>query len=185
MDAAGARTDEVLMAGYAAGDPASFDELFARYERRAYAFFLARVRTPERAADLFQELFLRLHRGRETFHADARFEPWFFRIARHVLVDDFRRRGPPLEVLGEDLAGEGSSPEREFQQGEALAALLAELTEDERTILVAAQGAGVDLATIARALGRTTAAVRQIASRARRRVRARRRNSVTGRDEEA
>jgi len=182
--APGAPSDEALMDGYARGDPAAFDQLFLRYERRAYAFFLARVRSPERAADLFQELFLRIHRGRQTFHSDRRFEPWFFRVARHVLVDDFRHRGPPLEILGEELAAEGSSPERQFQLGEALEALGTDLTEEERVILVAAKGAGVDLATIARALGRTTAAVRQIVSRASRRLRAKRKG-VTGGDGEA
>lgn len=114
-DGAAARSDEALMAADAQGDPAAFDELFARYERRAYAFFLQRVRSPERAADLFQELFLRIHRSRETFRPEGRFAPWLYRIARHVLVDDFRRRGPPLEGLGENLANEHVlSPERSW-----------------------------------------------------------------------
>jgi len=183
-DARVGSSDEDLMVRYARGDPAAFDELFARYERRAYGFFLARVRSPERAADLFQDLFLRIHRGRETFREGGRFEAWFFRVARHALVDDLRRRGPPLEALGDDYAGSGRSPEREFQLGEELEAVGADLSEEERAILVAAKGAGVDLATIARGLGRTTAAVRQIASRASRRLRAKRKD-VTGDDGEA
>lgn len=173
-DEPAARSDEALMAAYAQGDGAAFDDLFARYERRAYAFFLQRIHSPDRASDLFQELFLRIHRSRETFRAEGRFAPWFYRVARHVLVDDFRRRGPPLEGLGEDLAsGEALSPEGAAEQAEALAALLTELTDEEQAILIAAKGAGVDLSTIARSLGRTTVAVRQIVSRARRRIRAR------------
>lgn len=39
-DGPAARSDEALMAAYAQGDAAAFDHLFARYERRAYAFFL-------------------------------------------------------------------------------------------------------------------------------------------------
>lgn len=174
-DGPAARSDEALMAAYAQGDAAAFDDLFARYERRAYAFFLQRVHSPDRASDLFQELFLRIHRSRETFRPDGRFRPWFYQVARNVLVDDFRRRGPPLEGLGEDLAsGDALSPEGAAEQAEALAAALMELTAEEQVILVAAKGAGVDLGTIARSLGRTTVAVRQIVSRARRRIRARR-----------
>jgi RNA polymerase sigma-70 factor (ECF subfamily) len=183
-DAPDAPSDEALMLGYARGDPIAFEQLFARYERRAYGFFLARVRSPERAADLFQELFLRIHRGRGTFREEGRFDAWFFRVARHVLADDLRRRGPPLEALGEDLATGERGPERELQLGEALAALGAELSEEERTILVSAKGVGEDLPTIARRLGRTSAAVRQIVSRATRRLRAKR-SEVTGDDGEA
>jgi RNA polymerase sigma-70 factor (ECF subfamily) len=182
-DAADSTSDDALMSRYARGDPAAFDQLFARYERRAYGFFLARVRSPERAADLFQELFLRVHRGRETFRPEGRFAPWFFGVARRVLVDDFRRRGPPLEGLGEELAARASDPERAFQVRESLAVLQAELSEEEQTILVAAKGAGADLATIAGRLGRTTTAVRQIVSRATRRLRAK--ASVTGGDDGA
>jgi RNA polymerase sigma-70 factor (ECF subfamily) len=183
-DAAGDPSDEALMSRYARGDPAAFDRLFARYEPRAYAFFLARVRSPERASDLFQELFLRVHRGRATFRPDGRFAPWFFGVARRVLVDEFRRRSPVLEGLGGDLAASGPDPERAFEVRESLAALEAELSAEEQTILVAAKGAGADLATIARRLGRTTAAVRQIVSRATRRLRANR-GSVTEDDDGA
>ena len=173
-------SDEALMAAYARGDGAAFDALFTRYERRAYRFLLARVRSPERAADLFQELFLRVHRGRDAFREDGRFDAWFFQIARRVLADEFRRRGPPLEPLGEGLAAGGADPERAFQIGEALDALGAELSEEERSILVSAKGAGEDLTTVARRIGRTTTAVRQIASRAIRRLRASRSDVTNG-----
>jgi RNA polymerase sigma-70 factor (ECF subfamily) len=170
-----AASDEALMATYALGDLDAFDVLFGRYEGRAYAFFLSRVRSHAHALDLFQELFLRVHRGRGTFRPGARFEPWFFQIARRVLIDDVRRRGPPLEALHEGLAGGASGDaERALQASEAVAEVLAELTEEERVILLAAKGDDLDYSTIARALGRTTAAVKQIASRATRRLRSRR-----------
>lgn len=129
------------MATYALGDLDAFDVLFGRYEGRAYAFFLSRVRSHAHASDLFQELFLRVHRGRGTFRPGARFEPWFFQIARRVLIDDVRRRGPPLEALHEGLAGGASGDaERALQAAEAVAEVLAELTEEERVILLAAKG---------------------------------------------
>lgn len=184
MPAPDALGDEALMDRYARGDPEAFDRLFVRYARRAYAFFLSRVRSPDRAADLFQELFLRIHRGRDTFRADGRFEAWFFGVARRVLADDLRRRGPPLEVLPNGLAAAGPSPERELEVREALAALERELGEEERWIVVAAKGAGEDGAAIGRELGRTAAAVRQILSRATRRLRASRK-SVTDEDRDA
>jgi RNA polymerase sigma-70 factor (ECF subfamily) len=177
-------SDEALMVAYARGDASAFDELFARYEGRAYAFLLTRLRAPDRAADLFQELFLRVHRGRETFREDGRFDSWFFRVARNVLSDDLRRSGATLAPLDERLAARGDGPERRVQIGEALDAVGAALSEEERIILAAAKGAGEDLSSIAQRMGRTPAAVRQIVSRAIRRIRAKR-SDVTGEDGEA
>ena len=44
--------DELLMARYADGDGRAFDELFRRYEPRAYSYFVKRTGSPERAEDL-------------------------------------------------------------------------------------------------------------------------------------
>ena len=60
-------SDETLMDLYARGDGLAFDELFARYQQRAYAFFLRHTRSEDRAAELYQELFLRLHCAREGY----------------------------------------------------------------------------------------------------------------------
>ena len=76
------QTDEVLMRRYARGDFSAFDELFRRFEPRAFAYFLKRTRSRERAQDLYQELFLRLHRNRHGYDPDRAFAPWFFQIAR-------------------------------------------------------------------------------------------------------
>ena len=62
--------DEILMARYAAGDLEAFDELFQRYERCVYFFFLTRTDSPQRAEDLYQELFLRIHWARDRYDPD-------------------------------------------------------------------------------------------------------------------
>ncbi len=166
-------SDEALMDAYARGDPLAFEELFRRYGPRAHGFFLRRTRCPERADDLLQELFLKLHRARRSFRPERRFAPWFFQIARNLFVDDLRRRGPVLESLVEEMqASVGArNPEHEASSREALAQALAVLSPDERFLVTAAKGVGVDSRQIARALGRTPAAIRQSTSRALRRLR--------------
>lgn len=166
-------SDEALMDAYARGDPDAFDELFRRYGSRAHGFFLRRTRCPERAADLLQELFLKLHRARRSFLPERRFEPWFFQIARNLLVDERRRRGPVLELLVEELHASASArdPEHEAASREALGQALAVLSPDDRFLVSAAKGTGVGSREIARVLGRTPDAVRQSTSRALRRLR--------------
>ena len=159
--------DEILMERYVDGDAAAFDQLFRRYERRAYAYFARRTRSPDRAQDLYQELFLRVHRARLAYDPKRAFAPWFFQIAHRLLVDDarraFRSREVPFDEQDASLAAGGARDVVADRQQLALA--LSELSEGERSILLAAKGAGVGYAEIARRLGKSVDAVKKSASR--------------------
>lgn len=65
-------------------------EAFAGDVRR---YFARRVAEPHDADDLVQEVFLRVHRHLPDLRAGERVAPWVFRIARHALIDFYRRRG--------------------------------------------------------------------------------------------
>jgi RNA polymerase sigma-70 factor (ECF subfamily) len=166
-------SDEALMARYADGDGEAFTELFDRYEPRAYAYFLRRTGTPDRAEDLYQELFLRIHRARDDFDPARPFAPWLFRIAHRLLVDDLRRahRAHELPSAGAEWASEGPSSEERLAERELLGQALAGLSEEDRHILLAAKWEGVGYAELAAELGKSAAAVRKAASRALRRLR--------------
>jgi RNA polymerase sigma-70 factor (ECF subfamily) len=173
-------SDETLMDLYARGDGAAFDELFARYEQRAYAFFLQRTRSEDRAADLYQELFLRLHCARESYDPGRPFAPWFFEIARHLLVDAWRRsRRCAEDPLLDEAAYAGPAalgPEHRFAAAEQAHAVLAQLSGVERYVLVSAKVHGREYSELAGELGRSAAALKKLASRAMQRLRARERN---------
>jgi RNA polymerase sigma-70 factor (ECF subfamily) len=166
--------DEVLMARYADGDAAAFEGLFRRYEPRAYAFFVRRTGSRERAQDLYQELFLRIHRARDRYDAGRPFAPWLFQIARRLLVDDVRRAHRAHEVaLGaHEPRDERPGCEDGLGDREAVGQALAALSGEERRILVASKLDGVGYPELAAQLGKSAEAVRQVASRALRRVRA-------------
>jgi RNA polymerase sigma-70 factor (ECF subfamily) len=165
--------DEVLMAHYAAGDAHAFGELFRRYEPRAYAFFLRRTGSPERAQDLYQELFLRIHRARDRYDAERPFAPWLFQIAHRLLVDDQRRAHRSYEVpIGahEPLA-ERSGSEDQVGDRELLGQMLAALSGEEIYVLVSSKLEGVGYPELAAQLGKSAEAVRKLASRALQRLR--------------
>jgi len=165
--------DGELMGLYADGSQGAFQELFRRYEGRAYAYFLRRVRSDAQARDLYQELFLRLHRFRDTYDASRPFEPWFFHIAHRVLIDDWRRRHRQAEVgLNEALLeSPGADPERSAAARHESQRQLARLSPEEARILVDAKVRGLEYSEIAAALSKSVAAVKQIASRSLRRLR--------------
>ena len=166
--------DKTLMARYADGDADAFDELFRRYEPKAYAFFLTRTGSRERAQDLYQELFLRIHRARDDYDAARPFTPWFFQIAQRLLVDDQRRAHRAREVSIEDRDPRAECPGSEERVGvrEVLGQVLAALSREERYVLVAARVEGVGYPELAAQLGKSVDAVKKMASRAILRLRA-------------
>jgi RNA polymerase sigma-70 factor (ECF subfamily) len=162
------------MGRYANGDDEAFDELFRRYEPQAYAFFLRRTRSPERARDLYQELFLRIHRARHRYDPARPFTPWFFQIAHHLLVDDCRRAHRSHELALEDRELPAGQPGSEEALGdrEHLAEVLDALSPVERYVLVASKVDGIAYSDLAADLGKSADAVKKLASRAMQRVRA-------------
>jgi RNA polymerase sigma-70 factor (ECF subfamily) len=163
--------DELLMGRYAGGDDAAFEVLFARYESRAYAFFLRRVGSTERAQDLYQELFLRIHRARDAYDPRRPFAPWLFQIAHRLLVDDLRRayrwREVPLDprdLRGRDAPAE--SVDRELRR------VLADLTVEEGYVLVSSKVHGLGYKELAAQLGKSVDAIKKMASRSMQRLRA-------------
>ena len=166
--------DELLLASYADGDPRGFEELFRRYEARGYAFFLRRTGSPERAQDLYQELFLRIHRARDRYGAGRPFAPWLFQIAHRLLVDDVRRAHRAHEItMGErEPLCERGDGERDLANREAVERVLSRLSGEERHILVSAKLEGIGYPELAAQLGKSVEAVRKVASRALQKLRA-------------
>jgi RNA polymerase sigma-70 factor (ECF subfamily) len=162
------------MARYAWGDAEAFDELFRRYEPRAYAYFLTRTRSPQRAEDLYQELFLRIHRAREEFDSSRAFTPWFFQIANRLLIDDHRRAYRGREVPAGYHEASTPEPTSETRTGdrEAVDLLLDKLSPEERFVVLAAKVAGIGYPELADHLGKSVDAVKKTASRAIQRMRA-------------
>jgi RNA polymerase sigma-70 factor (ECF subfamily) len=166
--------DAELMDRYARGDLDAFDALFRRYDRRAFGFLLRRTRCPDRAADLHQELFLRVHRFRIRFDPTQPFAPWFFEVARNVWHDDLRRRHRLRhEVDGaraDDLPA-GDDPERRVADRELTGRLLASLAPAQRALVVGTAVEGLSYPELAGQLGRSVVSLKQAGSRALRRLR--------------
>lgn len=169
-------SDETLMDRYARGDAEAFEELFVRYQGRAYAFFLRRTGSEDRAADLYQDLFLRIHRARERYDPGRPFAPWFFQIARRLLIDSLRRSSRSAEDhLAEETVPAGRpecDPEGRVAAAEEAVAILEQLSGVERYVLVSAKVHGREYAELAGELGKSVAAVKKLASRAMQRLRA-------------
>ncbi len=91
-----------------AGDETAYREALNLMARRLRAFFGRRLTAlPDDVEDLVQETLLVLHLQRGTYDASLPVSAWMHAIARHKLVDLYRRRGrrealhEPLDELDE------------------------------------------------------------------------------------
>lgn len=73
------------------GDQAVLAKLFLLHADALY-FFLLRQSNAELAADISQQSWLKLLEQREQFQGGCSFKTWLFCLARHALLDEFRRQ---------------------------------------------------------------------------------------------
>ena len=160
------------------GDLAAFEELVRQNEKRVYAVALRSCGSPEDAADITQEVFLRAWRSIESFRGDSGFTTWLFHTTA-TLCSVFAPRKtaqPPVQSLeGEDEAGRpvadpAPTPEEQLENseiGRELAAALDAVSEEHRRIVLLRDVSGLSYTEIAEALEISEGTVKSRLSRAR------------------
>jgi len=83
-------TDKSLIDAHIKGDTTAFAELVRRYGDSLLGYLTRMTGSRERAEDLFQETFKRVHEKADTFRG-SRIKSWLFAIATNVAIDGFRR----------------------------------------------------------------------------------------------
>ena len=81
-----------LMADVQRGDADAYGELLNEIGPVTMRFVRRRVRDADDAQDVYQEVFMALHRARHTYEPARPLEPWLFAIARRVVSDHRRKR---------------------------------------------------------------------------------------------
>jgi RNA polymerase sigma-70 factor (ECF subfamily) len=154
-------------------------ELAERFEEnrsrlRAVAYRM--LGSESEAEDAVQESWLRLSRSADDVD---NLPGWLTTVVSRICLDMLRsrksRREEPIDTQPADASAPDAEPEREVMLGEsiglALLVVLETLTPAERVAFVLHDLFGISFDEIAPILGRNPAAARQLASRARRRVR--------------
>ena len=100
-------SERELVARCRQGDDSAFRELVDRYSPMVLAL-AARLVTPQRAEDIAQETFLRVHRGLGYFRGDAKLSTWIYRIVSNVAFEA-RGRERPHDVSLDDEVGPGAT----------------------------------------------------------------------------
>jgi RNA polymerase sigma-70 factor (ECF subfamily) len=75
--------DASLVADLKAGSEEAFGLLIAQYHQPLYSLIARSINDPADAADITQEVFIKVFRGIRGFHGDASLRTWLYRIALH------------------------------------------------------------------------------------------------------
>jgi RNA polymerase sigma-70 factor (ECF subfamily) len=108
--------EAALIAELRAGSEEAFAWLIARYHQPIYSLLARMVQDRAEAADLTQEVFVKVFRGVGNFHGESTLRTWIYRIALHEASNQRRwwmrhkQREIPMEQ--EINAGEGGAPVR-------------------------------------------------------------------------
>ena len=140
-------SDDDLMIRLQSGDADAFAQLVERHQGPLTGFFVRNTRDVQLAEDLTQETLLKVFNQAWDYLPLGQFRAWMYRIARNLLIDDFRRRSHDALIRAstgrndEDdnalarLAGDFLPPGDQVQRRELAALvdrLLMEIPEEQR-----------------------------------------------------
>ena len=162
------------------GDDAAFEAIVNRYSRLIYNIALRSASSPEDAADITQETFLKAWRSLSSFRGDCALSTWLCRIALNCSCDHARsaRRHYSLSLTMEEDGQELDIPETDVRsipeeeitrqaEIEAVRKAIDSLPEDQRRIVTMRDITGLSYAEIADTLGLEMGTVKSRLNRAR------------------
>jgi RNA polymerase sigma-70 factor, ECF subfamily len=150
--------DAALIADLKAGSEEAFGILIAQYHQPLYSLIARSLNDPADAADITQEVFIKVFRSIRGFHGEASLRTWLYRIALHEASNQRRwwSRHKKQEItidspaesddddsaglcLSATLADRGDSPFDHAAQAETrdrVEAALRQLPEAFRTVVI-------------------------------------------------
>lgn len=165
MDLSGL-SDEELIARIRQGPEeevgALYDALYLRYYRKVAGWCLRVCGDRERASDLAQEVFLRVHDRLDSFRLESRFSTWLYTVTRRVAINRGKserlRQAASLDAVSlpepaDPAPDAGEVAERRQIAGELRRAMERDLEPTEARVLYLHFVDGMTLAAITSLLG--------------------------------
>lgn len=96
---------ETLLIAANAGDGRAFARFLTLVEPTLRGIIRARggALAADQHEDILQDVLLAIHLKRHTWRSDCPVRPWLYAVARHKVIDAFRRRGAHIHLPIEDV----------------------------------------------------------------------------------
>ncbi|MFN7693560.1 MAG: sigma-70 family RNA polymerase sigma factor [Burkholderiales bacterium] len=149
------------------GDAAAYRHALSLIAQRLRSYVRRRMpEQPDEVEDMVQEVLLSLHLHRGSYDGSVPVSAWVLAVARHRLIDEWRRRGRQLQTLSlpddpdawDELADDGGHSAHEARRD--LRQLLQTLPEAQRRAIELVHLAGFSGAEAASATGASESAIK-------------------------
>lgn len=168
--ASGVVVDEIgraLVDRWRKGDEAAFSDLFRTYRNLVHGVLHHLLGADPELEDVIQSAFIEVFRSLGRFEGRSRLSSWVARVALHVGYHHLRRKKsrPPAYAgdIDDQLADPADDPHTTLERRELIErvhALVAQLPEKKRTVLLLNDLQGVPQEEIAEIVGTNLATVR-------------------------
>ncbi len=114
--------ERTWLAAHLRGDEQAFGKLMHAYRKPLYSFLVRHGIDQQSRDDLFQEIFLKIHKSAHTYQANRPLSPWIFTIAINT-IRNFQRKVQPLSLCleaAEIIEDESPSPDSKAQLDETI-----------------------------------------------------------------
>lgn len=159
----GQTSDESLMLNYAAGDANAFEFLYQRHKGPVYRYMLKLCRNEAIAEELFQEVWMKLIKARESYVVSAKFTTWLYKLAHNQFIDHYRKQNvrivtdSSIDVNDDDIPQPNDEmPDEQVQleqKIELFNSLLDDLPHEQREVFLLKEEADMSIAEIAETVG--------------------------------
>lgn len=144
---------------YIKGESLAFECIYKKHKGRVHSFIARRLKKPEDVSEVFQNVFLKLHKSRGRFNSDYTVLQWLFTITNSEVLDFIKKRRIPTVQLDYDL------PRPELASASIDQESLSILSKNEQEIVKLRYFSDLDYKEISKILGTSQSNARKILSR--------------------
>jgi RNA polymerase sigma-70 factor (ECF subfamily) len=154
------------------GNPEAMGMLYEQHHQSIFRYLVYRLNDSHSAEDLTSEVFLKMVQFMASYRAtNATFRAWLFQIARNLSIDYLRRnRAHPVRAIDDEM----EAPRQEHPEdcaervftSQVLQEALAQLSDDQRDVILMRFVEGMPLSEVANTLHRSEDAVKGLQRRA-------------------
>lgn len=147
--------DSALMLRYRDGDVAAFEVLYRRHKDALYRYLLRLCHHRDTAEDVFQEVWGKIIKARQSYRPTAKFTTFLYRVAHNCFIDYVRRNrrhSRTVDIEPDTQPDYGEQPEMQVERSLArrrLVAALRDLPDEQRDVFLLHEEAGLSLDQIA------------------------------------
>lgn len=152
------------------GDKQAFSSLYSELYTPLYRFVLSRSRDREKTVDICQEVFMKWYESLPSYEAKIAPKSYLMLIATRLMINDTKKKKSVMmpEDAEEFIADESESIEDILDteiEIDKIKDLFEHLTDSEQDVISMKYLSDLDTRTVAEALDKTEANIRQIESR--------------------